>query len=81
VVYSCEQGCGRHYEQHHGYYNLTDQQEVVNPRCYVICQCHEVTAMYIAEILDEATVRFRCPCCDRDTIASMPAQEEGSKVT
>ena len=74
VVHSCEQGCGRHYEQHHGYFNLSDEQGVINTRCVPICQCHEVSVMYIAATLADRSVRYRCPCCERDTILPMPTR-------
>ena len=72
LVYSCEQGCGRHYEQHHGYFNLSDEQGVINKRSVPICQCHEVSVMYISATLADRSVRYRCPRCERDTILPMP---------
>jgi hypothetical protein len=72
VVYSCDQGCERHYEQHHGYFNLSDEQGIINLRSVPLCQCHELIVMYIAEILAEGTVRYRCPHCGRDAVALMP---------
>jgi len=73
IVYSCEQqGCGRHYEQHHGYFNLLDDHQIVNQRSLRSCQCHEVSAMYISATLADRTVRYRCPCCERETSSSTP---------
>jgi hypothetical protein len=73
VVYSCWQVCGRHYEQHHGYFNLSDEQGIINQRSGPICQCDEVSVMYIAAILAHRSVRYRCPRCEGETISPMPA--------
>ncbi len=72
VVYSCEEGCGRHYEQHHGYFGLSDEQGIIKQRGVPICQCHEVNVMYIAATLTDRSVRYRCPHCERETILPMP---------
>jgi hypothetical protein len=72
VVYSCGQDCGRHYEEHYGYFNLSEEQRIINQRSVPFCQCHELYVMYMAETLDEGTVRYRCPRCDRDAVGSVP---------
>lgn len=52
---------GRHHEQHHDYFNLSDEQGIPNQRCVPRCQCHEVSVMYIAATLADRGVRYPCP--------------------
>ena len=68
-VYYCDTGCKRYYEPRHGYFSLSDQDDIsAEPQAHPICQCHEVNLMYIAEIGDNTTVRYMCPSCSAEAI-------------
>ncbi len=80
VVYTCDPGCGRHYEQHHGYFFLSDRQRIVaeTQRSVPFCQCYENSVMYISEILEDRNIRYRCPRCGRESVAAMPSPLGGA---
>lgn len=68
-VYSCESASDRYYEQHHGYFNVSDTGDLTaKDRSSPLCQCREVSLMYIAHLRNDGMICYRCPCCSAEAI-------------